>query len=79
MANQQKQARDVMAIELSDVALGTLTDVLMRACRQLLERKRGVLDGCPDIRSVTITIKLTDKGQIPYKMFLTPQHESHPD
>jgi len=72
---QQRQSTDNLSIDLEEVLVPTLTDVLLRVCRTTLEKNRQMLNMNPDIRSVTMTIRLSETGQ-PYKVLLLPSHES---
>lgn len=72
-----KQSRDHLAIDLQEVVPLRLTDLLIRICRQTLEKNRSFIDDNDEIRSMTLTIKLSDT-QVPYKVFLSPLSESNP-
>ena len=74
-----KRSCDNLVVDLNEETPqpDRLTDLLIKVCRKTLERNRTMIDNNLEIRSLTITVKLSDQGQIPYKVFLTPTHESH--
>lgn len=74
-ALQQRRSNDNLSVELDEVTVPTLTDVLLKVCRKTLERNRTMLNTNQDIRSVTLTIRLSEVGE-PYKVLLVPSHES---
>ena len=72
----KRKGADLLSLELQeDVPLPSLTDVLQRLFRKTLEKNRLMLNTNQDIRSVTITVRLTELGR-PYKVLLLPSHES---
>jgi len=73
----KRQGTDSLSLDLQeDVPLPSLTDVLQRLFRKTLEKNRLMLNTNQDIRSVTITVRLTELGR-PYKVLLLPSHESN--
>jgi hypothetical protein len=80
-SSESKHSCDALSVDLTEDILPPtqLTDLLIRVCRRTLEKNRMMIDSNVDIRSLTITVKLSDQGRIPYKVFLTPTHESHLD
>lgn len=53
----------------------TVTDVLIRVCRKLLEANRQKLDNDPDIRGIELRIRLTDTQQLPKTALLSVLQE----